>query len=257
MEQCVVDTRSTSTTANEFGHDIGVTCCKDISKHMTIVGNVDTDGTYGTKLGKQCIDDTKTSTPKSNTFGSATGVTCCDSNGKGSRPGCASSQTWAGAVAHCKSHGLGLCSVAQIDGGAGQGTGCSFDAYSVWTSDTCTPEVVASRPGCAQKKTFSGASSHCSANGMRLCTRAEIKVGKGAGTGCSHDARFVWTSDKCSNEVVVQADRSGCHQAKTFHQALEICQSQSKQLCSSTELPKAVGTGCNHDLRHTWTRDEC
>ena len=119
--------------------------------------------------------------------------------------------------------------------------------------------VTGNRPGCAQSKSHSWASSHCRSNGGRLCTRAEIKSGLAQGTGCSHDSRLVWTADKCEEKVVTKCDRVGCHQAKTWDEASDICAGQSKSLCSqeAIESGSGQGTGCSHDSRHVWTSTTC
>ena len=64
------------------------------------------------------------------------GVTCCNANGVGSRPGCKTGNYFT-AKTHCEANGKTLCTLAQIQAGAGQGTGCFFDDQLVWTSDIC------------------------------------------------------------------------------------------------------------------------
>ena len=116
-------------------------------KHWLVVGNTAKWRQHrsGNK-GNSCSDDTATTTVASNQYGSKIGVTCCNSltSSAGSRPGCMEQVNYTTAKAHCESNGKVLCSVAQIEGGAGRGTGCKFDAYLVWTRDTCAGTVVVS-----------------------------------------------------------------------------------------------------------------
>ena len=80
----------------------------------------------------------------------ATAVVCCNTAGVGSRPGCQEG-TYADAVAHCASQGLQLCTADQIRGGAGQGTGCGFDATPVWTSTTCSMCLLCIKGGAVEQ----------------------------------------------------------------------------------------------------------
>jgi len=64
-------------------------------------------------------------------------TTCCDSNGIGSSPDCRVGQTWYEANDHCSANGLQLCSLSGITGGAGNFSGCGFDALLHWTNDAC------------------------------------------------------------------------------------------------------------------------
>merc|ERR1740121_442660 len=60
----------------------------------------------------------------------------------GSRPGC----VWGNfeeAQARCEKHGMRLCSVQEIKGGAGEASGCFFDHGLVWTSDVCADDKAA------------------------------------------------------------------------------------------------------------------
>ena len=65
------------------------------------------------------------------------GVTCCDNAGVGSRPQCVSGVEYEQAMKFCEEKGLRLCTEIEIKSGAGEATGCSFDAKLVWTSTPC------------------------------------------------------------------------------------------------------------------------
>eukprot|EP01084_Bolivina_argentea_P290961 499963_1 len=64
---------------------------------------------------------------------------------------------------------------------------CSLDG----TSGNSDPNGV-----CYQRVTFQEAESICNDWGMRLCTKAEL-IPLAKATGCNHDSRLCWTSDKC------------------------------------------------------------
>ncbi|CAK0849714.1 unnamed protein product, partial [Prorocentrum cordatum] len=66
----------------------------------------------------------------------AMGTTCCDGSGSGSRPGCRTG-SYSTAVSHCSAYGLRLCTLSELQGGAGEAHGCSFDDGLVWSSDGC------------------------------------------------------------------------------------------------------------------------
>lgn len=69
------------------------------------------------------------------------GVTCCDSGdaqSSGSRPGCKSALNYEDAKNHCSDQNKQLCTVAQLENGAGKGSGCGFDGKLVWSKDQCT-----------------------------------------------------------------------------------------------------------------------
>ena len=86
-----------------------------------------------------CSVDTRTTGDYTNAYGNDIGVQCCDAltGTGGSRPGCKKSVTFDDAEQHCAAYDKVLCSQGQIAAGAGSGTGCSFDAFHVWTRDFC------------------------------------------------------------------------------------------------------------------------
>jgi hypothetical protein len=86
-----------------------------------------------------CSVDTRTTGDHTNQFGNQIGVTCCNTltGTGGSRPECKKNVNFDDAEQHCAAHGQVLCSKDQIAAGAGVATGCSFDAYHVWTRDGC------------------------------------------------------------------------------------------------------------------------
>jgi hypothetical protein len=93
----------------------------------------------GDKPNGVCSIDTRTTGDHTNSHGDEIGVTCCNAlTGTGaSRPGCKKNYNFADAEQHCADNGQVLCSTDQIAAGAGSRTGCSFDAYHVWTRDGC------------------------------------------------------------------------------------------------------------------------
>jgi len=65
----------------------------------------------------------------------------------------------------------------------------------------CNGKGEGSRPSCIKAVGQAAAESHCQAQGLRLCTSAEVKAGAGEATGCKFDHRLVWTADQCEGEV--------------------------------------------------------
>jgi hypothetical protein len=104
-------------------------------KHWAIAGKKQ----YSGEKPDTCALETATHASPSNNYGNIIGVTCCTSiiSSSGSRPGCLKAVNVAAAKTHCENNNMVLCSVAQLKGGAGAGSGCNFDAYLVWSRDTC------------------------------------------------------------------------------------------------------------------------
>jgi hypothetical protein len=63
---------------------------------------------------------------------------------------------------------------------------------------------------CMQAVTYEQALKRCDDEGQRLCTDAEVQADIGAGKGCDHDARHVWTSTTCVYSNASAAEY--CHQ---------------------------------------------
>jgi len=116
--------------------------------YWAIVGDVRGDskqiwGDHGPfSKGAECLRNTSTSGSVNNAFGNEIGVTCCDAEGVGSRPGCRSGVSFAASVDICRAANLTLCTKTQIQDGAGVETGCGFDAYLVWTADSCALPII-------------------------------------------------------------------------------------------------------------------
>lgn len=78
-------------------------------------------------------------------------VTCCDESGDASRPGCVSGLSYTNATAHCQSHGLRLCTLAEWQSNSTTFSGCAFDHHPNWLLDPCEgclPEVVPDGTSC-------------------------------------------------------------------------------------------------------------
>lgn len=73
--------------------------------------------------------------------GYATSSTCpvWGSSHVGPTGGCVEHVTLVTALAICHGDGARVCTVAEVQAGCGQGTGCGHDFDLVWTSDTCSP----------------------------------------------------------------------------------------------------------------------
>ena len=56
---------------------------------------------------------------------------------------------------------------------------------------------------------YNAAALLCVKQGRTLCTDEQISGGTGAGTGCSHDSRHVWTSTACDINFFTSEARQG------------------------------------------------
>jgi hypothetical protein len=83
------------------------------------------------------------------------------------------------------------------------------------------------------------AASLCFEAGARLCTATELQYGAGKGTGCGHDAAYVWSSDSCvGGHLVSQFNNASgnCHDDGSI-QGLADC---SEQRCIQDDYDAAV-----------------
>jgi len=112
------------------------------ANHWAMMGSIDyrSEGKGGKP--NQCVKDHQSavSPEQSPQEGGKLGVTCCagTTGTAADRPGCKKDLTFAQAEAHCKAHNKVLCSVQQIEDGAGKHKGCSFDKMLTWTRDQCS-----------------------------------------------------------------------------------------------------------------------
>jgi hypothetical protein len=102
-------------------------------------------------------------------------------------------------------HEVRCCSDVELPGytqkhagdplGVGSGEFIEVDC-AVWGESQFT-SVGDGAAGCVNGASYGEARDICSADGARLCTKAEMERGCTAGTGCGHDADLVRTSDPC------------------------------------------------------------
>jgi hypothetical protein len=81
--------------------------------------------------------------------------------------------------------------------------------YNQLAVTCCNSARVGSRNNCDMTINYDTAASICSNQGKFLCTDQEISEGTGAGTGCSHDNRHVWTSTPCDINFFTSEARQG------------------------------------------------
>ncbi|CAK0901714.1 unnamed protein product, partial [Prorocentrum cordatum] len=91
-----------------------------------------------------CLADTTDALTAPDGTGTRMGTVCCDSMGIGTRPDCVTG-THMVAKAKCEASGLGLCTIEQLKGGAGEASGCGFDAALVWSSESCDEDTPVPR----------------------------------------------------------------------------------------------------------------
>ena len=155
----------------------------------------------------------------------ALGVTCCDGAGRGSRPDCLASATHLTAQRHCESHGLALCTAAQVRSGAGEATGCAFDEGLVWTATACDgPVLLGTDKSCdeslglatrlLQRREATLGACETACRGDPRCTHFtyfgglyECRLFEGC---CPQDAMYVTTSKPSETYALGSASRRAC-----------------------------------------------
>ena len=100
----------------------------------------------------ECAVDSSTHSIQSNDFGNLIGTQCCSLDGttayrdyNGEISGCEAAKglTFSEAEQYCADRGHRLCTRDDILAiGPGPWEGCYFDAYLVWTADTCGPSAT-------------------------------------------------------------------------------------------------------------------
>ena len=74
----------------------------------------------------------------------------------------------------------------------------SYRDLSVQCCSSASMSASGSRQPCQQGVNYNSAASTCSSRGLQLCSLAQVQANIGAGSGCSHDSRHVWTSTECT-----------------------------------------------------------
>merc|ERR1711871_755287 len=74
----------------------------------------------------------------------------------------------------------------------------SYRDLSVQCCSNPTMSATGSRQPCVQGVNYEYAESTCAQRGLMLCSQAQVQANIGAGSGCSHDSRHVWTSTVCT-----------------------------------------------------------
>merc|ERR1711871_320289 len=74
----------------------------------------------------------------------------------------------------------------------------SYRDLSVQCCSNPTMSASGSRQPCVQGVNYASAQSTCANRGLMLCSQAQVEANIGAGSGCSHDSRHVWTSTACT-----------------------------------------------------------
>lgn len=123
----------------------------------TVIGNPQTGmyptggcptGTYSGVCPKQpleCRPKSEITSVTANSFGNALGVVCCEHGGGkatrlvGPNNKCISAVNWFEAFQACSQRSLRLCTLEEIEHGAGRGPDCNFDNYLQWSMTPCEP----------------------------------------------------------------------------------------------------------------------
>ena len=111
------------------------------SYHWVVIGDsIWEEDEEGNKYD-ECKNDLATHSVQSNSYGNKLGVRCCKDNGSGASPDCNEEKTYAEAWAICDNWGGRLCTKTELEANQAEGTGCSFDAYLVWSSTPCVGDA--------------------------------------------------------------------------------------------------------------------
>eukprot|EP01051_Picozoa_sp_SAG22_P021997 SAG22_NODE_5091_length_1088_cov_5.807077_1_plen_182_part_01 len=148
---------------------------------------------------------------------------------------------WAiqGAVGHTEGvcsapddpHDVRCCSDTEIPG-YWQKHDCTVWTQSVFRS-------VEDGDGCVSEVSLATAEATCTAEGARLCTRAELEDNCAQGTGCGHDSDLIWTSDGCGEAETVCASL-----AQRMAEVSAECCDEAAEECDEGGTPTTCNLGC-------------
>eukprot|EP00929_Paragymnodinium_shiwhaense_P093305 TRINITY_DN5343_c4_g1_i1.p1 TRINITY_DN5343_c4_g1~~TRINITY_DN5343_c4_g1_i1.p1 ORF type:complete len:5356 (-),score=897.12 TRINITY_DN5343_c4_g1_i1:93-15986(-) len=108
--------------------------------HVAAAGKSDPNNPPANGLLQACLANSVDVAPVRPPPFDGIGVTCCSLTApfRGVRPSCDFvNVTWEQAVESCASQQMRICTLQEIQEGAGWGSGCDFDDRLVWTSDEC------------------------------------------------------------------------------------------------------------------------
>jgi hypothetical protein len=192
-------------------------------------------------------------------------VTCCAASGAGERNAgflCTSGKTWLEAKEVCEASTSiynRLCTQAELEAFAGEGTGCAWDDHMIWSSTPCnleSPPTLACDGVCAA--CCSGCSSYDPQDPDKNCCDPACEGQTDSHTGCTHplgDARrravrhigelAVTTHRRRASLCEVGGDRKGA--PRVCHDLLPR-RMQSDVRCHQTEVSFdfGVATGYPH-----------
>ena len=102
-----------------------------------------------------------------------------------------------GSTSQCSGSDCALC---RADSETSRGSIGESSYRELGTQCCTTPEMSATgdRSPCEQSRTYQQSLATCANQGKMLCSRAQVEANIGAGSGCSHDSRHVWTSTACN-----------------------------------------------------------
>ena len=95
---------------------------------------------------EECVHDRATDGEAANKRGTAIAVQCCALDGSEAfrkELGCLKAVNFEVASTACEDHGYRLCTRQEVHSRIGDGQGCMFNGYSVWTKTECSKSSVA------------------------------------------------------------------------------------------------------------------
>jgi hypothetical protein len=97
--------------------------------------------------------------------------------------------------------------------------------------------------GCSGFLTFTAAQGFCEDAGARLCSKTELQNDEARATGCSYDAKFIWSSDSCANGEHAMA--LGASWAGTAEGCAASSEQHNVRCCADSETPSISSSSCN------------
>ena len=177
----------------------------------------------------------------------------------------------------CERIGARLCSVSEIEAGAGISSGCQHDRQVLWSATPCGDNKYVAIQG--NGKGARSCAAAMSRLPVRCCSQPDRSSGDGVGSSSPPPQSFSrldvqakscsdlgWTVNVVNNvcgHSSIGLDPKGsstkCWTNRKHKSASKICARAGARLCSSEEYTSGAlqGSGCSLDSKHVWTSTSC